>query len=193
MPLFHLEDWLRRGAGEGRYEEKGDVQIRLVVFSSMADIHSVIKVQQLESVRRVGPFCRRNSLLVGRIVHFAGMRESIRIAHCAGGRCEWVNQAKLLCQEVKNGRVARAKHYHNREDAAGYIHRPRKGLSKDSMLVNHIKPEVRLRKPGWMKCPWSHHLSATDYTLSLWLNKKNGIHRPSGANGASGKVNRREY
>lgn len=42
-------------------------------FSSMADIYSVVKVQHLESLRRVDPFCRRNLLLVSRIVHFAGV------------------------------------------------------------------------------------------------------------------------
>lgn len=146
MPLFHLEDWLRRGAGEGGYEEKGDMQIRLVVFSSMADIHSVVKFQQLGSLRRVGPFCRRNLLLVGRIVHFAGVRESIRLAERSDFSplvsltvlvcvASWVNQAKLPCQEVKQGRVARAKHCHNREDAAGYIHRPRKGPPKTRCLL----------------------------------------------------------
>lgn len=54
MPLFHQESWSRWGTGEGRDGEKGDMQIRLI-FSSMADIYSVVKVQHLESTTESGP------------------------------------------------------------------------------------------------------------------------------------------
>lgn len=61
------------------------------------------------------------------------------------------------------------------------------------MLVDHIKTGGSIKKDRDGRIVHEWHELSINSTLSLWFNRKNGIHRPSGEDQASGEQNRGEY
>ena len=106
---------------------------------------------------------------------------------CSVGK---VNNLSCLVRKSIKGRLARAKHCQKEESEAAYIQTP----SRDTILVGHTKIGSSFKKngDGWIvheeiTCASPTPLCHVDFS------KENEIHRPSGANLASGKANRRQY